>query len=99
MFQGYKEEFDNISRSLANAGDSQKSCAIYRIGSVSKTQLALQFVYNSCSKFPYIFWLSAEDEANLSMTYADIAISLRLSRQNDSTQLRIDAAKRWLCES
>lgn len=98
-FVGHDDDLSFIFNNVHNAVESQKSCLVHGIGGVGKTQIMLEFAYRFRSKFRYIFWLPAQDEAAVSAAYSNIAISLSLQgSESRPNPLTIELVRRWLCE-
>src|SRR5271170_5194469 len=47
--------------------------AIYGMGGVGKTQLAIEYVYKNEAKYHSIFWISSADQATLLSGFQEIA--------------------------
>ncbi|KAK0947709.1 hypothetical protein LTR29_000966 [Friedmanniomyces endolithicus] len=83
---------------LENNGD-MKSMALYGIGGIGKTQLAVEYAYRHCSSYNFIIWLRAETEMELAQSFADAARSLGLAASGDSLQDSVEAFRRWLASN
>ena len=76
-----------------------RSCTIYGIGGVGKTQTALEYTYRYRERYDCVFWLRAEKEIELLNSYAAIARKLGLTSGNDADQLALEKVQAWLEET
>ncbi|KAI9658288.1 MAG: hypothetical protein M1821_002421 [Bathelium mastoideum] len=103
-FCGRKQTLGNIHEALdpEKAADSLKAIALYGMGGVGKTQLALQYANQNRHKYQYILWLSADGPINLGQSFQEIAKRLKLAATEEEL---VDAAsatlivKEWLVEN
>ncbi|KAI1205232.1 uncharacterized protein F4807DRAFT_471225 [Annulohypoxylon truncatum] len=101
-FFGRKTELSQIDKLLrvddSSASSSQKAVALYGIGGVGKTQIALQYAYINTSSWSVILWVSAVSKLQLAEEYHRIAVRAGLvatsncSNVESSRQLVLD----WL---
>ncbi|MGH2481138.1 MAG: NB-ARC domain-containing protein, partial [Ktedonobacteraceae bacterium] len=71
--------------------------ALYGLGGVGKTQVALEYAYRYALEYAAIFWVEAETEQNIIASFEKIAEVLGLPEQREANQQRIVAAvQRWL---
>ena len=61
--------------------------AIYGMGGVGKTQLAIEYVYRHQTKYHSIFWISSADQAALLSGFQDIARATECVSNLDSTSV------------
>ena len=78
-------------------------CVLHGLGGIGKTQCALQYYYSFRDDFDAIFWIEAELEWNLALSYARIADTLQIvelksteSAGNTYQELAIEKARTWL---
>ena len=78
-FTGRDELLVLLNEKLRDTEDKKYNhrVAIYGMGGVGKTQLAIEYVHRNKSKYHNIFWISAADQAALLSGFQDIA---RLSK-------------------
>ncbi|KAF4461080.1 Transcriptional xre family [Fusarium albosuccineum] len=99
QFLGREEEFKKLNTILADEMQTQTSCAISGIGGVGKTNFALEVCYRFKHRFPFIFWIAAENEAALSTSFANLAAELNIPDAGQGpSSVATDAMRRWLCE-
>ncbi|KAM5368717.1 hypothetical protein ACJZ2D_009383 [Fusarium nematophilum] len=98
-FLGRDKELQQLEAALTGEAHLQKSCVVFGIGGVGKTNLALEFCYQNQDHFPFIFWISAENEAALSTAFAKLATELDLpDAEKGPSPLSTDRMRRWLRE-
>ncbi|PLB46258.1 TPR-like protein [Aspergillus steynii IBT 23096] len=65
--------------------DSLRSFALYGMGGVGKTQIALRYANSSRDKFDAIFWVAADNLITIGQSFREIARSLSLIQSNTET--------------
>jgi transcriptional regulator with XRE-family HTH domain len=77
--------------------------AVYGLGGVGKTQIALEYAHRFKSNYDLIWWINAEQPQEVSLTLAELAGRLGLQISNSAEaaatvldQLRRDIRGRWL---
>lgn len=73
---------DMCNRLVADNQKQLRSYLIDGIGGVGKTQLALEISYRVKHRFPFIFWLRAQDEHSLAGSFSIMARLLDLPGQD-----------------
>lgn len=70
------------------------------LGGVGKTQLAVEYAYRHAHDYDVVWWLRAEEPAQLASDFAELAFALRLRARTDPDQrLAVEAARRWLAQN
>jgi len=71
--------------------------AIYGLGGVGKTQLAIEYAYRHRVDYEVVWWIRSEDLTTLASDYAGLAVKLNLP-EKDATEQRVivEAVKEWL---
>src|SRR5687767_10100902 len=77
-FTGRDRLLDAMHRSLASQDPAQRVQAVYGMGGVGKTQLALEYAYRHRDQYSIIWWVPAEDPATASLHLAKLAARLGL---------------------
>ncbi|RAK81445.1 TPR-like protein [Aspergillus fijiensis CBS 313.89] len=80
---------------------SFRSFALYGMGGVGKTQIALKYANASRAKFDAIFWVSADNLITIGQSFRRIADTLGLSApdtEHDDNSVML-AVKKWLSTS
>lgn len=103
QFWGRKNALEHIGKALdpsRNRGKLQ-SFALYGMGGVGKTQIALQFATSSRSKFGTAIWIAADTQITMSQSFRETARNLGLIESNqviedNSVTLKV---KNWLRET
>jgi hypothetical protein len=76
IFRGRRKILDRMSEALKPIPGKLMSYALYGLGGVGKTQLALEFAYSHLEWFKAIFWISAPSRAKLAQGILDAAQEL-----------------------
>jgi hypothetical protein len=88
-------------------GHSNRSCVVlYSLGSIGKTQLALKYTRRYKEKYTAIFWLNANNEVSLKLSFREVAQQVLSHHPSTSVLSKVDqdqdldqvvsAAKTWL---
>lgn len=95
-------------RKLREALDPQegnpgsRSFALYGMGGVGKTAIALQYANNARNLYDAIFWISADNIIKMTQDFLDIAQKLDLvpkDRKSEDANAAMAKVKAWLNES
>jgi tetratricopeptide (TPR) repeat protein len=71
--------------------------AVYGLGGVGKTQVAVEHAYRRAADYDLVWWVSAEDPAILATDYAALARELGLPEATTQDQIAtIEEVRRWL---
>jgi len=100
-FSGRDDILDTISKALNPdvTAATVKSFALFGMGGVGKTQVALQYAYRSLERFDAVLWVAADNAIAIGRSVRDIASGVGLLSSDDETK---DAAgailklKNWL---
>ncbi|RDL33002.1 Uncharacterized protein BP5553_08441 [Venustampulla echinocandica] len=75
----------------------QRSYLIYAMGGMGKTQVALAYAYRNRSTYPFVFWIGAQKEPDLGVTFSSIAMILGMPNIDDLGQGRkVNLVREWL---
>lgn len=77
---------------------SLRSFALYGMGGVGKTQIALKYANTSRDKFDSIFWISSDNAITIGQSFREIAKSLGLIQpgmESDDNAVTLEV-KSWL---
>lgn len=90
------------SKELSKAGRAShlQTFALYGIGGIGKTQLAVTFAYECKERqhFNHIFWVQSEDPGKLAKSFGDIALKLGLEESNENQVVSRDLVLEWLSD-
>jgi tetratricopeptide (TPR) repeat protein/DNA-binding XRE family transcriptional regulator len=99
FFTGREEILEQLHTSLGidHATGLTQIYAIYGLGGVGKTQIALEYAYRYASEYSALFWIEAETIENVVSALLRIAELLYLPERKKKEQQHIVAAvQRWL---
>lgn len=99
IFQGRPDLLQIMDEHLKPYPDSPnlRTFAIYGMGGVGKTQLALEYCYQHESAYPAIFWVSAARQEKLFRDFQTISQYLGLESHQVSDQWRVrDMVLVWM---
>ena len=102
-FRGREAELDLIRKALnpEEAPTQLKSFALYGMGGVGKTQLAMRYTLSSKEHFDTILWIPADTRLSIDQGFRDAAISLGLSQESSDGASELSATARvkdWLLD-
>ncbi|KAI1654070.1 hypothetical protein F4813DRAFT_399435, partial [Daldinia decipiens] len=75
------------------APSSTKSVALFGMGGVGKTQVALEYAHQNVGIYDVILWVRADNIITLGQSFRDIALGLQLYQ--DSDKIKDSAAAIW----
>ena len=71
--------------------------AVHGLGGVGKTQLALEYTYRFSSEYSAVWWIQAEEPAELARDFVSVATDLNLPEKDSADQAAaVRAAREWL---
>ena len=105
QFVGRQTELAEMHR-LLHGRNTRSAVVLHGLGGIGKTQLAIKYIRRHKEKYTAIFWLNANDEDSLKLSFRDIAqqvlkhhpstsmlASLNLDEGLDQV---VNAVKAWL---
>lgn len=104
-FTGRKTVLDVLHRDLSGEGRAVVVAqALYGLGGVGKTQVALEYAHRFKDDYDVIWWINAEQPQAISLGFAELAARLGIQASDDAAeaaaaaleQLRRSAVGRWL---
>lgn len=100
-FSGREDVLDTIGKSLVpeTTPSTLKSIALFGMGGVGKTQIAIQYAYRNMEKFDVILWIAADNAIAIGQSFRTIADGLSLLGSNEETKdaaAAIYKVKNWL---
>jgi tetratricopeptide (TPR) repeat protein len=91
-FTGRADLLDTLPAQLG----AEQAVALYGLGGVGKTQVALEYAYRYALDYRAVFWIAAETAESITSSLLSIAETLHLPERADTDQHRIIAAvQRW----
>jgi hypothetical protein len=75
-FIGRSEDLDDLAATLNGSDPRRRVQAIYGLGGIGKTQLALEYAYRHRDDYVIVWWISADEPATLALQYAKLATRL-----------------------
>jgi hypothetical protein len=97
-FYGRRDELDRIYKYLSPKGDgTYRTYTIYGRRGVGKTEIALQFAYNTAG-FDAVYWIQCETSVAIRQSFTNIAVSLELpgADRDGHHEENLLAVKEWL---
>ena len=79
-----------------------RSIALYGMGGVGKTQIALHYANNSRDSFDAILWISADNSIKMAQSFLEVAQRLELVSNSEEAQDSAAArakVKKWLAQT
>ncbi|RGP66019.1 tetratricopeptidelike helical [Fusarium sporotrichioides] len=94
------EIFEQLDNSFGdNPGASFKSIALWGLGGIGKSSIALRYVETKLGKNEYdaMFWIHAEKDASIRQSFTAIAMKLKLPEARQQTHdENLDLVQEWL---
>jgi len=87
-FSGRQDILNSLQSALGNASQSSptKSMALFGMGGVGKTQIAIQYAHQSLDNFDAVLWVAADNSIAIGQSFRDISEGLRLIKPGDEPQ-------------
>ena len=98
FFTGREETLEALHTQLGitQAVALTQSSALYGLGGVGKTQIALEYAYRHALEYRAVFWIGAETDEQVVSSLLRIAEVLQVPEQEDKDQQRVvTAVQRW----
>ena len=98
-FTGRETYLKKLQSMLKSSQSPTGKVAIFGLGGVGKTQLAIEYSYRNTANYRTIWWVRSESQETLASDYADLATELDLpakAKGYTNQSVVIEAVKRWL---
>jgi tetratricopeptide (TPR) repeat protein len=93
-FTGREALLESLRTALTSKNHAALTQAIYGLGGVGKTQIAVEYVYRFVTEYEIVWWLRAEEPSALAADYAGLAAELGLPEKDINDQSAIVKAVR-----
>jgi hypothetical protein len=98
-FTGREEMLTALRTALTSGQPAALTQAIYGLGGIGKTQLAIEYAYRHRADYPVVWWIRSEEPTALAADYAGLVERLNLPEQRETEQaVVVEAVRRWLDE-
>jgi len=84
-FVGRDKQIADLRRHFASPRPASHVQAVYGLGGVGKTQIALEYAYRYRDKYSVVWWINADEPASLALAYAKLAERLGLRAREGNT--------------
>ncbi|KAI0157224.1 hypothetical protein GGR57DRAFT_461278 [Xylariaceae sp. FL1272] len=100
-FSGRYEYLAQIKKGLGTAGNTSgpRSVALFGMGGVGKTQVALHFAHQSVDRYDVVLWIAADSAISIGQSFREVAKGLNLYETPEEAQdsaAAIWKVKNWL---
>lgn len=77
LFHGREETlwcmYDYLRPEAVETDSRLRSCVLYGLRGIGKTQIAIEYIYRYKRRYAYVFWVQASNEPQLAKSYGSIA--------------------------
>ena len=96
-FYGRENILKNIKKNLPSERyNQQRSYAIWGMGGVGKTQIALAYAHNCLESFDAVLWVHADSTLKLMESFSKIGAMLKITEPGSDAEKCKDAVLDWL---
>ena len=85
-FTGREPLLEELANNLAKGETTALTQAIYGLGGVGKTQIALEYTHKYQDNYKVVWWVNSETELTLLTDYASLALVLGLTNTTEIEQ-------------
>ncbi len=103
-FLGREPLLEGLHAALRSGGEGERRQALYGVGGVGKTQVAVEYAYRYAGDYSFVWWLRAEEPAVLAADYAGMYGKLEMPPAdakdpkyvNDEVRRALEGRDGWL---
>ncbi|MDR2999709.1 MAG: tetratricopeptide repeat protein [Fibromonadaceae bacterium] len=96
-FTGRDSIFEDIYSGFESGNITSQIQVITGMGGFGKTQTALEYAYRYANKYDYIWWVQAETDATVLMSYKNFAVKMKLLNEDQQdSELIIETVLSWM---
>jgi hypothetical protein len=81
QFFGRRDILKKIDLQAPDTRKRLSSIALYGLGGIGKTQIALAYAYSKLDELDAVFWVAAQDKLSIRQSFSRIAVGIRASSQ------------------
>jgi hypothetical protein len=98
FFTGRDELLERVRNELRDHKPKRYNhrIALYGLGGIGKTQIALEYAYRHKSAYNYVFWISAVNQAQLLSGFSSVAKVTRCVKEIDDPRELAKSVLEWL---
>ncbi|KAL9600032.1 MAG: hypothetical protein Q9179_003359 [Wetmoreana sp. 5 TL-2023] len=95
-FVGREDIFDKLKAHLEGVDGSMPVAALYGLGGVGKTQIALEHIFRTRSPTTAVFWVHASSTSRFAESYKRIASECKIPGHDDPNSNTLQLVRCWL---
>ncbi|KAF8248013.1 hypothetical protein K440DRAFT_472005, partial [Wilcoxina mikolae CBS 423.85] len=100
-FTGRESILQRLDELLLSTHDRQLRAALWGLGGIGKTSIAVEFCYRrkKAQPNPHVFWIHGHSDQTFTASYHALAKQAGLTGSKDNEEERLGEVKKWLDSS